>query len=167
MSQVRVAAPAKINLTLEVVGRRSDGYHALASILVAVNLEDEITLEDAFAGATRGRSLALLDEIEELRLARRRIRDRTERARDVARQAALFAVDRSALSGAGRTRERADESSKAGRSIPRARVRNDCLRHLGPLGPRFGSGAGRGFEPRWLRNADHRLPPRVASRDAS
>ncbi len=47
MSQVRLAAPAKINLTLEVVGRRSDGYHDLASILVAVDLEDEVTLDDA------------------------------------------------------------------------------------------------------------------------
>ena len=47
MSQVRLAAPAKINLTLEVVGRRSDGYHDLASILVAVDLEDEVTLDNA------------------------------------------------------------------------------------------------------------------------
>ncbi len=47
MSQVRIAAPAKINLTLEVVGRRSDGYHDLASILVAVDLRDEVTLDDA------------------------------------------------------------------------------------------------------------------------
>ena len=47
MSQVRIAAPAKINLTLEVVGKRSDGYHDLASILVAVDLADEVTLDDA------------------------------------------------------------------------------------------------------------------------
>lgn len=40
-------APAKINLTLEVLRERSDGYHDLASILMAVDLADRITLEDA------------------------------------------------------------------------------------------------------------------------
>ena len=47
MSDVHVTAPAKINLTLEVLGKRADGYHDLASILVAVDLADELTLEDA------------------------------------------------------------------------------------------------------------------------
>jgi 4-diphosphocytidyl-2-C-methyl-D-erythritol kinase len=36
------ACPAKINLTLEVVGRRDDGYHALRSVMVPLELGDEL-----------------------------------------------------------------------------------------------------------------------------
>jgi 4-diphosphocytidyl-2-C-methyl-D-erythritol kinase len=36
-------AHAKINLSLEVVGRRSDGYHELVSVMQAVSLHDELT----------------------------------------------------------------------------------------------------------------------------
>ena len=35
-------APAKINLTLEVLGRRSDGYHTLRSVIVPIGLCDRI-----------------------------------------------------------------------------------------------------------------------------
>ena len=38
-------APAKINLFLRVVGRRSDGYHLLDSIFVPISLADLVTLE--------------------------------------------------------------------------------------------------------------------------
>jgi len=43
-----VRAPAKINVTLRVVGRRSDGYHELDSIMLPVDLYDEIevTVDD-------------------------------------------------------------------------------------------------------------------------
>ncbi len=44
---VRVAAPAKINLGLEIVGRRDDGYHEIATILQAIRLHDQLTLEPA------------------------------------------------------------------------------------------------------------------------
>ncbi|MFZ1126423.1 MAG: 4-(cytidine 5'-diphospho)-2-C-methyl-D-erythritol kinase [Candidatus Baltobacteraceae bacterium] len=37
-------APAKINLTLEVLTRRSDGYHTLRSVMVPIGLYDRITL---------------------------------------------------------------------------------------------------------------------------
>ncbi|HTU83172.1 MAG TPA: 4-(cytidine 5'-diphospho)-2-C-methyl-D-erythritol kinase [Verrucomicrobiae bacterium] len=44
-------APAKINLTLEVLARRDDGYHALRSVMVPLDLADELAIErsDAFA----------------------------------------------------------------------------------------------------------------------
>jgi 4-diphosphocytidyl-2C-methyl-D-erythritol kinase len=42
-----VAAPAKINLGLEIVGRRDDGYHEIATILQAIRLHDQLTLEPA------------------------------------------------------------------------------------------------------------------------
>ncbi len=43
-SAVQVLAPAKINLHLEVLGRRADGYHALETLMVAIELFDEITI---------------------------------------------------------------------------------------------------------------------------
>jgi len=40
-------APAKINLTLEVLRRRPDGYHDIASVLQTIALEDILTIEPA------------------------------------------------------------------------------------------------------------------------
>lgn len=41
---VRVFAPAKVNLTLHVTGRRPDGYHLLDSLVVFAGVGDEITV---------------------------------------------------------------------------------------------------------------------------
>lgn len=38
-------APAKINLTLEVLARRSDGYHGIRSVMVPLELADVLTIE--------------------------------------------------------------------------------------------------------------------------
>ena len=40
-----VEAYAKVNLTLAVLGERSDGYHALRSLVVPISLNDTIDLE--------------------------------------------------------------------------------------------------------------------------
>jgi 4-diphosphocytidyl-2-C-methyl-D-erythritol kinase len=40
-----VLAPAKINLTLEILARRADGYHNLRSVMVPVGLADELEFE--------------------------------------------------------------------------------------------------------------------------
>src|SRR5262249_2141026 len=37
-------APAKVNLTLRVLGRRTDGYHALESLVAFSDLSDRLTL---------------------------------------------------------------------------------------------------------------------------
>ncbi len=42
-----VRAPAKVNLTLEILNRQDDGYHRLRSIMLPVALEDEIAIEPA------------------------------------------------------------------------------------------------------------------------
>ncbi len=46
---VRAIAPAKINWTLEVLGRRPDGYHEVRSVMQTVDICDEITLEKSEA----------------------------------------------------------------------------------------------------------------------
>jgi len=45
-----VQAYAKINLTLDVLGRRDDGYHALATVMQTIDLHDTICLSAADAG---------------------------------------------------------------------------------------------------------------------
>jgi len=40
--RARIIAPAKINLDLRVLGRRSDGYHEVRSLLQTIDLTDEI-----------------------------------------------------------------------------------------------------------------------------
>ena len=40
-------AAAKVNLVLEVLGKREDGYHELATVMQAVDLSDKVMLEDA------------------------------------------------------------------------------------------------------------------------
>src|SRR4051812_42858908 len=37
-------APAKVNLTLRILGRRADGYHELESLVVFARLGDRLTL---------------------------------------------------------------------------------------------------------------------------
>lgn len=43
---VIVEAPGKINLTLEIFGRRPDGYHDIRSVLLPVSLTETITVTD-------------------------------------------------------------------------------------------------------------------------
>ena len=40
-----VKAPAKINLTLDIVGKRADGYHDVAMVMQTVSLYDTVTVE--------------------------------------------------------------------------------------------------------------------------
>lgn len=43
-------APAKINISLKVFGKRPDGYHYIKSVMVPVSLHDEVVVEEAEAG---------------------------------------------------------------------------------------------------------------------
>ena len=47
---MQIEAHAKINLTLEVLGTRPDGYHELRSIVAAIPLHDDVELQDAPTG---------------------------------------------------------------------------------------------------------------------
>lgn len=44
--KVKVKAPAKINLTLDVLGKRPDGYHDVSMVMQAVSLYDYVTIEE-------------------------------------------------------------------------------------------------------------------------
>lgn len=45
MATITVEAPAKLNLTLDVLGKREDGYHEMKMVMQSVSLTDTITLE--------------------------------------------------------------------------------------------------------------------------
>ena len=45
--RLALRAPAKVNLTLEVLGKRPDGYHEIATVMQAVDLFDRLTVETA------------------------------------------------------------------------------------------------------------------------
>ena len=47
--RLELLAPAKINLTLEVIGRRADGYHEIATVMQTLDLCDAVTVEEADA----------------------------------------------------------------------------------------------------------------------
>lgn len=54
------SAPAKINLTLDILGRRPDGYHEMRMVMQTVSICDKITLEntgEGFAISARGMDL--------------------------------------------------------------------------------------------------------------
>lgn len=47
MKAAKVFAPAKVNLTLHVTGRRGDGYHLIDSLVAFADLGDRLTLSEA------------------------------------------------------------------------------------------------------------------------
>lgn len=42
--QIHTLSPAKINLFLKITGKRADGYHAIASLMVCIDLWDAMTI---------------------------------------------------------------------------------------------------------------------------
>ena len=46
---IRILAPAKLNLGLEILGRRPDGYHEIRTIFCAVSLFDQLSVERSSA----------------------------------------------------------------------------------------------------------------------
>ena len=41
---IKIKCPAKINLTLEIVNRRDDGFHNIKSIMQLIDLYDYLTI---------------------------------------------------------------------------------------------------------------------------
>jgi 4-diphosphocytidyl-2-C-methyl-D-erythritol kinase len=50
MNSLRVEAPAKLNLSLRITGRRRDGYHELESLMVLLALADRLLLMPGASG---------------------------------------------------------------------------------------------------------------------
>ena len=51
--EVKVLAPAKINLSLDVLSKRADGYHNISTVMQAVDLYDTIMLRAFISTLTR------------------------------------------------------------------------------------------------------------------
>lgn len=51
--KVSVDAPAKVNLFLDIRGKRSDGYHIISTVMQSVSLYDEITVSETGDGEIR------------------------------------------------------------------------------------------------------------------
>ncbi|MFC1671772.1 4-(cytidine 5'-diphospho)-2-C-methyl-D-erythritol kinase [Planctomycetota bacterium] len=47
---VRVQAPAKVNLFIEILGRRPDGYHDILTVMQAISLYDDVTVTRCDSG---------------------------------------------------------------------------------------------------------------------
>lgn len=50
MDSITVTAPAKINLMLDITGRRPDGYHTLNTIMQSISLADTVFIEQNDSG---------------------------------------------------------------------------------------------------------------------
>ena len=50
MKAIKRSAPAKINLALDILGPRPDGYHEMRMVMQAVSLCDTVTLAEGEAG---------------------------------------------------------------------------------------------------------------------
>ena len=55
-NKICVKSPAKINLHLEIIGKREDGYHELAMIMQNIDLSDYIEFENNQIGEIKLKS---------------------------------------------------------------------------------------------------------------
>ncbi len=98
MQALVVAAPAKVNLFLHVVGRRADGYHLIESLFALVDLADTVRLTLLPDGAiVRTRAIEGVAENRDLAVrAARAIKEATG-----TRQGVAIAVDKRIPQGGG------------------------------------------------------------------
>lgn len=50
MNEITLRAPAKLNLYLDITGRREDGYHLLETVMTSVDLCDRVTIKRVDSG---------------------------------------------------------------------------------------------------------------------
>ena len=74
MNQIQVRAWAKLNLSLDVTGRRDDGYHEMRTIMQSASLYDQLTVtltdDGSFSASTNRRYLPNDDKNIAVRAAR-------------------------------------------------------------------------------------------------
>jgi 4-diphosphocytidyl-2-C-methyl-D-erythritol kinase len=61
MREINLTAPAKLNLTLDILGRRPDGYHELQMVMQSVSLCDDVRVRE-----TEGQGLSVCCDQPEL-----------------------------------------------------------------------------------------------------
>ena len=47
---MQLFAPAKINLSFKILGRREDGFHEIETLMAPISLADELTIEPNESG---------------------------------------------------------------------------------------------------------------------
>ena len=62
---LEVRAPAKINLFLEVLGKRADGYHEIRSLVVPVAVYDELRLQAVDGGIRLFETASVFAEVDD------------------------------------------------------------------------------------------------------
>lgn len=63
--KITVHVPAKINLALDIVGKREDGYHFVQMVMQSVNLYDSVIMEsDSSRGIKLDSNIEIVDNIE-------------------------------------------------------------------------------------------------------
>ncbi|HHU81703.1 MAG TPA: 4-(cytidine 5'-diphospho)-2-C-methyl-D-erythritol kinase [Firmicutes bacterium] len=84
MTVIKALARAKINLSLDILGRRSDGYHELESVMQSVTLADELIFRPAAeVSLTASDPDLAVDESNTVLRAVRRLQEATGSARGV------------------------------------------------------------------------------------
>src|SRR5438552_2455188 len=182
---VVIRAPAKVNLFLEVLGKRADGYHEIATLMVAVGLYDTLEFRDEPAG----RVLLACDHTELstgsdnlVCRAAALLRQRTGCARGASIRLTKRIPLAAGLAGGSRAAAAAQPLAARGRTaVSRGRPAPSATRPLGagrraderqrhqrvclvprsaritPGRPGGGQGAGRGEPPQGVRRAKLRL----------
>lgn len=62
MPRLTLSAPAKVNLSLRILGLREDGYHELLTLMQPLSLADELTVELVESGLAMRCSVSSLNE---------------------------------------------------------------------------------------------------------
>lgn len=79
-----IQAPAKINLTLEVLGKRPDGFHEIRSVMQAVNLCDVLSFSEAERTTIQCDMPGWLADVSLVSRALNLLREATDCAKEVA-----------------------------------------------------------------------------------
>lgn len=77
MESIIIKCPAKINLSLDILGKRSDGFHEINTIMQTISLEDKVTIEKAneFSISVEGEDIPLDDNNIALKVAKIMFKD--------------------------------------------------------------------------------------------
>lgn len=72
MESITLKCPAKINLSLDILGKRSDGFHEINTIMQTISLEDKVTIKKSneFSVSVKGETLPLDDDNIALKVAK-------------------------------------------------------------------------------------------------